>query len=182
MEYSYKGYKIKIEQDPDPESPRTWDNLGYIMESNTKYDLGDVKETPEIIKKTMKRKDIIWLPYYLMDHGSISVSTVDFGCQGDSAQIGIICVTREKVKKDFGIKRITQEWVDKIKDQLKSEVETMNQHLQGDVHGYSIEDTQGNDIDSCWGFYCEDYCKMEAEDVVDSYIPKSIKFVKKISE
>ena len=36
---------------------------------------------------------------------------------------------------------------------LKDEVEVYDQYIRGDVYGFIIEDLQGNNVDSCWGFY-----------------------------
>lgn len=37
----YKGHRIEIVGDPDPESPREWDNLGTMTCLHSRYDLGD---------------------------------------------------------------------------------------------------------------------------------------------
>jgi hypothetical protein len=29
--------------------------------------------------------------------------------------------------------------------------------MEGDVYGYVLEDTEGNEIDSCWGFFGSDW-------------------------
>lgn len=50
---------------------------------------------------------------------------------------------------------------------LKSEVETYDQYLTGDVYGYVIEDKEGEELDSCWGFYGEEYCLEEAKSIAD---------------
>jgi hypothetical protein len=181
MEYTYKGYKITIEMDQNPESPRQWDNLGTIV-YKSRWVIGDEELSVEEIKSLMQDKDNIWLPYYLMDHGGISVSTGSFGCSWDSGQVGIIYVSKDKIRKEFGIKKVTKKWEEKIKGYLENEVNTMNQYLQGDVYGYIIETLHGQDIDSCWGFYGEEYCKQEAESYVDTIVPKSIKYVRRIVE
>ena len=36
-----KKYELKIVQDTDPESPRTWDNLGTMVCFHKRYELGD---------------------------------------------------------------------------------------------------------------------------------------------
>jgi len=39
----------------------------------------------------------------------------------------------------------------------------LGQYLTGDVWGYVIEDSEGNEHESCWGFYGQSYCKAEGE-------------------
>ena len=41
-----------------------------------------------------------------------------------------------------------------------------DQYLTGDVWGYVIEDSESHEIESCWGFYGEDYCMAEGEDAM----------------
>lgn len=74
----------------------------------------------------------------------------------DSGQIGFLLVTREESEipePDKYAEGMVEEW---------------NQYLSGDVWGFTVEDGDGNHIDSCWGFYGFDYCKTEAlENVPD---------------
>ena len=44
-EEEYHGYRIRIEPEEYPESPREWDNLGTMICKHRDYDLGDVKES-----------------------------------------------------------------------------------------------------------------------------------------
>jgi len=67
--------------------------------------------------------------------------------------VGYIMVSREKVRDEYGWKAISQRRAAKIRRHLKAEVKTYSQYLQGDIYGYQIEDQEGNEIDSCWGFY-----------------------------
>ena len=51
---------------------------------------------------------------------------------------------------------------------MESEVKQYSQYLEGDVYGFAIEDPDGNDMDSCWGFYGHAYCLQEAKSIADS--------------
>ena len=113
------------------------------------------------------------LPLYLYDHSGITISTGPFSCNWDSGQVGWIFVSKDKVKKE-GIDET------KVGEYLKGEVETYDRYIRGDVYGYRIyEVTTCNlghdheeDLDSCWGFYGEDYCLQEAKDIVNHLIEK----------
>jgi hypothetical protein len=50
-------------------------------------------------------------------------------------------------------------------------VETWNQYLSGDVYGFIIEDGEGTDVDSCWGFYGLETVKQEAISAVPENPP-----------
>ena len=43
------------------------------------------------------------------------------------------------------------------------------QWANGDVWGYIIEDSSGDEIDSCWGFYGDEYCLQAAKESADHY-------------
>ena len=103
----------------------------------------------------------IILPLYLYDHSGITMSTGSFVDKWDSGQVGIISVSKEKVRKEFGWKRITRDRLKKIEDILKGEVETYDTYLRGDVWRYVICDENGESVESCCGFYDEDDARQE---------------------
>jgi hypothetical protein len=35
---------------------------------------------------------------------------------------------------------------------MEGEVKTFNQWLNGECYGYQLEDEEGNETDSCWGY------------------------------
>ena len=55
---------------------------------------------------------------------------------------------------------------------LEGELETYDAYLTGQVFGYVVEDEDGNHLDSCWGFYEDDYCKKEATDMAEFHTKK----------
>lgn len=166
-------YSIRIEYDSDPINPRTeFDcNLGTMACFSGKYShLGD-KHTldEEDLRKIYENdKEYISLSLFLYDHSGITMNTTGFSCPWDSGRVGIIFVSREKVRKEFGVKRISKKLEERIIGYLKGEVETYDQYLTGDVWGYIIEEPcpacgDMQHVDSCWGFYGRDYCETEAK-------------------
>ena len=101
------------------------------------------------------------LPLYLYDHSGITISTSPFSCHWDSGQIGFVFVSKEKLKKEYGVKRITNEVIERATKILLAEVKTYDQYLTGEVYGYKVIDEKGNEEDSCWGYYGEDSIKEE---------------------
>ena len=173
------NYLIEVEQDDNTESPREWDNLGKMICFHGRYDLGDKHDfSREEAQEFLKSKEIcVSLPLYLYDHSGITMSTSPFGCRFDSRCVGFIYVTKEQVRKEYGVKRINKELIEKVTNVLESEVKTYDQYLTGDVYGYRIykvtECELGHEhkeeVDSCWGFYGEDECMTEAEGIVEYY-------------
>jgi hypothetical protein len=168
---------LKIVRDEYPVNPREWDNLGTMVCFHRRYDLGDPHdfETPGEFLERVTERDAIILPLYLYDHSGITMSTVPFHCPWDSGQVGWIYVLKEDVRKEWGVKRITPKLRKKVEDILRSEVETYDQYLQGDVYGFTLHNkckSCGNEfelIDSCWGFYGDDIQERIAEVIPSEY-------------
>jgi hypothetical protein len=170
-------YKIEIFQDEDPRSPREDDNLGTMICFHSRYSLGDKHDfsTPSEFRKSIrnKRKIGIVLPLYLYDHSGITMNTSGFSCPWDSGQVGWIFITKEKIREEYSKQRISKQLMNRVREYLIGEVQTYDQYLTGDVYGYRITeikpddpDAEGEEIDSCWGYYGNEYCMKEAESIV----------------
>jgi hypothetical protein len=174
-----KKYKLEIEQDESPESPRSWDNLGTMVCFHKRYNLGDKTDYKSKdyqswyeLKKAIEQNEgeVYILPLYLYDHSGITMSTSSFDCRWDSGQVGFIYVSKDKVIKEYG-REMEAEVIEKY---LNSEVETYDQYLTGDVWGYVIYEIETcdkgheheNEIDSCWGFFGHDECEKEGNAVI----------------
>lgn len=162
----HKGYSIDVIVDEDPQNPRTeWDNLGTMICFHSRYNLGDkhdysVEEAQEIAND----KNNIVLQLRLYDHSGISMSTSNsypYNDIWDSGCVGFIYISRDKVRKEYGWKRITKKRLEQIVQYLKGEVECYDNYLTGAVYGFSVKDPEGEEIEngSCWGFYGYDHEK-----------------------
>lgn len=157
----YKGMSIKIYYDEDPDSPREWDNLGTIYSNNRNYNLDNhdidelLDEDGELNEKELS-KHFIWLPVYAYEHSGITVSTghgYPYNDGWDSGLFGIIAVSKERVRKEYGWKKITEERRKRIEKYLDGEIEVLDMYFTGEVYGYVAEDEEENHIESCWGFF-----------------------------
>jgi hypothetical protein len=187
----YKGYKITVKQDEDPMNPRGDDfdcNLGKMVCYHSRYKLGDDHEykTQEEFKEWLRKneKNVVMLPLYLYDHSGYTMNTTGFrhlDSHGwDWGMLGVIYVTKERIKKEYGIKRnVTKARAEKVKDALRAEVEVYDQYLRNDTYGFQIINPDGEETDSCWGFYGSDNKKSglleAAKDAVDADITHRLK-------
>lgn len=157
------GKTLRVEQEEYPENPRTtWDNLGTMVCFHTRYVLGDkdtgynfrdyasFKEVLEAINK--KENPVAILPIYMYDHSGITIATTPFSCKWDSGQIGYIFLSKKKAIEEYG----ENYEVEKIKEYLENEVKIYDQYLTGDVYGFTVINKEGEEEDSCWGFYGSD--------------------------
>jgi len=185
----YRGYKIKLIQDDNALNPRTdWDNWTHMICFHPRYDLGDKHEmTVEELKEIVKRKDVIALPLYILDHSGLWMRTgrfaEDYG-GWDTSMVGYIYCTFEEIRKNMGRPKHTEKnpnafvginHIMKVDRQhaislMEGEVETFSDYLEGNVCGFVVEDDDGEHVDSCWGFYGTEGQKeamSEAKGIVD---------------
>ena len=178
-----KGCKVlKIYPDEDSESPRKdRDCFGKMACWHSRYDLGDEGQDTKIISparwmatlacrdnddmdmdvlmKLARRNNII-LPLYLYDHSGLTISVGKFSCPWDSGQVGWIYASKEDAKKEFG-----KNYQEKAIKLLEGEVKEYDTYLRGDIWGFQIfavkKCSLGHEheehVDSCWGFYGDDW-------------------------
>lgn len=183
----YKGYTINIEYDDlDPMNPREWDNLGTMVCFHGRHNLGDDDHGytegdfagwAALRAQLVKDGARIILPLSLFDHSGISMYVAagahPFDPGGwDSGQVGFIFVTAEQLRKEYNVKRITKAIEAKATEVLQGEVKTYDDFLTGNVFGYVIEDPNGDNDESCWGFLGDpEYCMSEAKALIDTLPP-----------
>lgn len=189
---SYKGCTIEIHIDDDPMNPRKeFDNLGTMVCEHRRYNLGDkhsyrhqdYQNWNEYIAAVEKAEGpIVWLPLYLYDHSGITINTTGFGsidlARWDWGQLGFIYITKKKIREEYSWKTISKKRLEKITGYLRSEVETYDQYLTGEVYGYVVKDANGEEIDFCFGYFGYDHEKsglMEgAKHAIDCVVDKPV--------
>ncbi len=167
---------VEIFPDIEPQNPRDWDNRGVISCAHKRYSLSDEgKEIPtdeftcwdEVEQYLIKECGaVVILPLWLYDHSGISISTRSFVGRAhhagwDSGRVGFIYATRESIIEGQGWKKLTKERRAKVEGYLQREIEVFNQYLTGDIYSYSVA-VDGEVVDSCCGFFGEEYAKEEA--------------------
>lgn len=124
-----KKYKLEISRDDFTESPRNWDNIGTMLCTHRRYNLGDEErlsssdilvriaddvgidtepfrngdmDEEDLYKQVMEHtENAVILPLSLHDHSGISMSV---GVQRgwDSGQVGFIYATKEHLREELG--------------------------------------------------------------------------------
>lgn len=182
-EYEHAGCTIKIYQDESPESPRDWDNLGTMICFHKRYNLGDKHDYRhedysgwEALQEAIREQEhaAIILPLYLYDHSGLRIKVGPFAgllpqghAEFDSGCVGFIVVSKEKVRKEYSVKKLSKSVLEKAAKVLQGEVETYDQYLSGDVYGYEVTNEETGLDDSCWGHYGLDYVEQEANSIAE---------------
>ena len=150
------GFRVAVEYDSHPESPREWDNLGtVVLVDRCRYNFGDEAADQDELRRIGLDDELLKLPIYLYDHSGITINTTGFSCPWDSGMVGIIYMTKQTAIENWGKKIVTKDVRDKAMACLRAEIECLDQYLTGRVYGYRVYDPEGDELDSCWGFYGE---------------------------
>lgn len=183
---TYKGYNINIYYDEYAESPRTaFENLGTLYTAHRRYrpekdfdshfDINKVFEGCIGNFRESFLKRYIALPVYLYDHSGQTVATTPFSCPWDSGFFGIIAVSLEKIRKEYGWKNITSRRRSQIESYLQCEIQEYDHFLRNEVYGFTITAIEDGieEVDSCWGYYGDDSLKgmkEECQRTIDNLI------------
>lgn len=160
-----------------------WDRGALNDNQLDDYYNNDIDDT--LLKKFSQY--FIWLPIYAYEHSGITISTsrsYPYNDRWDSGQLGFIYVDKIKVKKEYNWKCLTGQRIGKIISYLRSEVDNYDDYLTGNVYGFTIEDEEGNEIESCWGFIgdYDKYMIPECKSNIDHLINKHNKQAKQESD
>lgn len=162
--YEYKGFKINVEQDQDPQNPREeFENVAVIACFHKKDRYGDQDHgfTPseygsrdELEGSIRTSEDVAAiLPVYMYSHSGVTISTTPFACPWGSGQVGYAWITKDKAKKEYGWKRFTPKRIAKLEALIRQEVKTYDDYLTGAVYAIDIINPDGETVDSCSGYF-----------------------------
>ena len=152
--YELAGVDRNEYQEQEHEKTGTWDDM-----------------TRDQLFKLIEEKGTIISSLYLYDHSGITISMGSFGCPWDSGQIGYIYMTKESIEKEGWTPEQAMKY-------MEGEVEVYDNYLTGEVYRYTIEDADGNEVDSCSGWYGDDGKEdmiKECKSIIDHQVEKKHK-------
>jgi hypothetical protein len=153
-----------------------WESGNGWTRLDNKYSREEaIKKSDQIVDNIIQEvleEQVLMLPVSLYDHSGLTMWVGDrphpFDAAGwDSGQVGWIYVTKEQIRKNWGIKRVTKKYWKRAEEILEAEVKTVDQYLRGDIYGFVIETVDGEELDSCWGFYGDDPEKNGMKDHIE---------------
>lgn len=202
-EETYRGRKIEIVSDGDPQNPivdcspfaafacfhRRY-QLGNCFKGANKRMYDDTFpqfDTPEELAEYLKaEKPPLVFPLYLYDHSGLRIKIGSFNgllpqghAEFDSGKVGYVFMTREMILKNYGGKKLTKKLLERATKTIENEVECYDDYLSGNVWGYTITNPDGSEGDSCYGYigdYDGEYGALsEARSAVDAEIKHKLK-------
>lgn len=188
----------KFGYDEIADSPRNWDNIGafYTWEnryiSPDKNEYGSMTEFIEsIIGENMveklkgkntnitslfedicdkfDKKGYILYPVSRYEHGMVRYYIGD--SEGwDTGVVGVIFAEKEKIYKEFGVKKISKKIREKVEKVFEDELKEYTDYANGDVYSITVEDFDGKELESCGGIYADLYSLETAVELVKNFI------------
>lgn len=182
---------LKVYVDPYPQNPLEWFDLGTVAYKHSHYKLGtEVINDPidwleeklgiphkreytnqrlKFLEDRFLNRDYIGLPLYLYDHSGITISTTPFSCPFDSGQVGYIYTSKENIREIYGYKQITQERRKHILRVFEQVIHEFDMYIRGEHYGFVVEDENGDEIESNWGYIGADF---ETNGLMDDISPE----------
>lgn len=182
-EFTVGNRIVKIFQDSNGGDSRSWDNLTKMICFHRHYSLGDKHDykhgdydsNAELKAAIIKKEDIaIIKPLYMYEHSGITIKTSPYSCNWDSGQLGFVFITKKALRENFMVKRLTKKLMEQADSLLEAEVETYRQEVEGEVYRFE-EYVDGEETDSCGGFYGSDWANNGITDHVSEEIRAVIK-------
>lgn len=162
----FLGCTIEIYPDECPVTPRDWANYTTIHAYHPEYNLADHDDDKELnrepdweefIQGAQDIKDILhWKPLYLKRFRrgpKLKAVSKNSNFNTSSKMAGFAIVLAETAEKLGGMNKDWKEWDQIIDD----EIEVYSKYLRGDVEGYKVVDSDGEEMDSCWGYFDRDH-------------------------
>lgn len=141
------AFSLRIEQDTDAQSPEEWgDDALFLVADHRQFYVKPPKESTfeSVVEDYKKTHHVFGLEAYI--HSGVVLALSREGSfpdrNWDVSQLGAVFVSKQEWK--------TRKAAEKA---ARGHIETWNQYLSGDVYGFIVEDSDGEHVDSCWGFY-----------------------------
>ena len=183
---------FRVYNDENPIDPREWDNLGTMACFHNRYRLGDsnLPFSSSDFDSWSEMEDYLWksldaaivIPLFMYDHSGITIQAYPFDCRWDSGQIGFIYVTKDKLRQEYGVKKLGKKILTKAEERLRNEIVTYDQYVTGDVYGFEIVKVETCDFgcpheiteDCCGGFFGDN---IKENGILDHVAPEDAKII-----
>lgn len=182
-------FGIDMSNHRDYSSPTYGDDMPVTMGDWMEWSQGDREDCED--RQECHRFSLAYyiLPVYMYDHSGRTVSTSPFSCRWDSGMAGFVYVKKSEfanstiggVKPGMSSKK-RQELAEKY---LRGQVEHLDDLMTGNIWCYKIEDEDGDEVESCYGYvgdakYCEEEALSQAQYILKSDRKSRIKRLKQM--
>jgi hypothetical protein len=161
--FAMNEYTFEILVDDIPCNPREEnEHFGTIAYVSSRYLLGDERVCSEKIDSILQDSDLFAVPVYAYIHSGVALSLSPFSCPWDSGMSGVIYIEKDTIRKCYG--DLSPSTLEKVKRAFEAEIKEFSAYLNGEVYGYVVKDSEGREVDSCWGYYGREYALEAAQE------------------
>lgn len=162
----YKGYNINIYFDYCLESPFENEGLAqfalfhsrYDLPNNTSIDSDCFNSWGDMEAEIYRQYDVLeCLTVSMYDHSGVHIYEGHPNCPWDSGRIGFVFLDKEEVRKWYNVKRISNKTKEKAVALMRAQLKTYASYVNGETYAYTVEDSQGEILDSMGGFIGSDH-------------------------
>lgn len=165
------GFSARIYHDQDVEQPFEDDDAVRIVVLHRRYidpSKGACGRDPDEVAEWERENAPDWftIKLFLYDHSGTAYRvghSNPFHCPWDSGRVGIIALKRS----EWGKGKVSD---DTLADYAQRIAEHYSEWANGQCFGYVLEDSSGNELDSCWGFIGMESVEQEAQAAAAHYI------------
>lgn len=167
--FEHAGFTVGLHQDWDSDGPGEWDNLGDLFSFERGAELRGFadrsdsvgqsfeaweRERPGLTVRYLRACGFYGVLFQYQDYGSSGARVLVLDDDDDRIATGYIACSFEKMRSDGPV---DGDW----RRALVQELSNWDAWVEGRVIGYVVEDTAGEVVDSCWGFYPETFTREE---------------------
>ena len=193
------GNKVQAElvYDPDATNPREWDNLGSILISPNKshwiansdsavdtsvpFGKNPLEHWENLRREqlNLKKSEAIAYPITKYEHGEISLQ-LGYKQGWDYGVVGFVYVTKETLRKEYGVTRITKSVIARAESCLQYELDMLTAWLNGYCYGWQIKEYAITDdgldweevdtLVTCWEYFDKEQALCDMKDMLSHCI------------
>lgn len=164
----YNGLIIRIEPDSDVESPLEADLQPRFAFWHRQYENPAPEfPGPESVYAAIQQGAVAF-PVRGYDHGSIALTVTrtasyPFNDQWDSGFAGFLIYPKDLLKE------VGDASPEGLLKEAEGLMEEFANYLNGWGCGYIVQSTDGEELESCWGFLDQAYCLEQAKEAADAH-------------
>lgn len=93
--------------------------------------------------------DIVWSTVYKYEHSGICFNLTGFNCRWDSGIHGFIYMTKEQVRNEYGVKRVSQKLYDRVIETFEKEVKAYSKYINHEYYAVTLK-SENDEDDFVW--------------------------------
>lgn len=169
------GFTARVIHDPhgNVESPREYESSTFFGFHRSYASPDTAPDTdPHKARAIAESDQNIWLPVWLFAHSGTCYKAAQnnpFHCPWDSGLFGFIYISRADARVMYGVKRITEKMRQTILTDLIAQVDVYSQWANGETYGWEVVDSDGETLESCFGYYCTDLAFDDAKQCLATF-------------